>query len=137
MMVDDVRSIANHSWYSEAETVDDAPVARRATGASPYVFKESRYSSHSRILEHVGRLPRASRIIDIGGGEGFLSRRLRALGHDVVCVAQPGSIAPDFATDVRVIETDLDFERPNLDQGFDVAICGDVLEHLRQPASPL
>jgi SAM-dependent methyltransferase len=111
--------------------------AQTATVVSPYEFKQSPYSSHSRLLDSVGRLRVPSRILDLGGGEGFLSRRIRTLGHEVVCVAEPGSVAPGLAPDVRVIEADLDIDRPRLIDRFDMVICGDVLEHLKDPAATL
>jgi SAM-dependent methyltransferase len=81
-------------------------------------------------------LPRA-RVLDVGGGEGFLSARLRDMGHEVVCLAEPGTVAAEFPAGVRVIEADLNRSRPVLDTQFDLVICGDVLEHLVDPAGAL
>ena len=109
----------------------------REQGASPYRFKASRWSSHSLILRHLSQRLEPARIIDIGGGEGYLSARLRRLGHRVVCVAKPGTKSPDFPADVDLVEADLDVGYPAVAGLFDYAICGDVLEHLRDPGQAL
>ena len=105
----------------------------KKSSLTPYTFKPGAFSSHTLLLNsfpaHGGRL----RVVDIGGGEGYLSRLLAQRHYCVVCVAAPGSVAEDFRENVEVVEADLDFERPKLKGLFDYAICGDILEHLRSP----
>lgn len=76
-------------------------------------------------------------VVDIGGGEGYLGRRLALRGYRVTCVAEPGSATADLAEGIDVREADLNQELPTFDTPFDYALCGDVLEHLVDPAEVL
>jgi SAM-dependent methyltransferase len=100
---------------------------------SPYLYKSGPLSSHSLMLAHLAAPGEGRRVLDVGGGEGFLSRLLRERGYEVVCVAAPGSVAPSFPKGVEVHEADLDFERPQFAKPFSFIVCGDVLEHVRDP----
>ncbi len=77
------------------------------------------------------------RVLDVGGGEGYLSAELAKRGFTVLCVAAPGSVAPDFPNSVEVVEADLDLDPPPITDPFDYVLCGDVLEHLRRPEQTL
>jgi SAM-dependent methyltransferase len=105
--------------------------------ASPYQFKPEPYSSHSLLLEHFPAPGGGRRVLDVGGGEGFLSRILKERGYRVVCVAAPGSVAPSFPEGVEVHEANLDLDRPLFAEPFSFIACGDVLEHLRDPQTTL
>jgi glycosyltransferase involved in cell wall biosynthesis len=91
-------------------------------------------SSHATILRWLEARPTAN-ILDLGCSGGLLSERVRALGHKI--------------TGVDVIEIDGVRERvdrfipADLDKGipaeardgglYDVVLCADILEHVRQP----
>jgi SAM-dependent methyltransferase len=105
--------------------------------ASPYQFKPGPYSSHSLLLEHFPTPGEGRLILDVGGGEGFLSRILKGRGYRVVCVAAPGSVAPSFPEGVEVREANLDLDQPQFAEPFSFIVCGDVLEHLRAPQTTL
>ena len=102
-----------------------------------YTFKPERFSSHSVLVNSFPLDGTGQRVVDVGGGEGYLSRILASRQYRVVCVAAPGSIAKDFPGEVEVVEADLDFKHPPLVGPFDYALCGDLLEHLRDPKQTL
>lgn len=98
-----------------------------------YTLKETD-SSHTKILhwlEH--RQP--SRILDLGCSGGLMSAKMRAFGHTVVGVD---------LLEIEGVRDRVDhFIAANLDQGlpeeviangpYDVAVCADILEHVRNP----
>lgn len=111
-------------------------VAAKQSG-SPYLFKSGPYSSHSLLLGSLPARGEGRRVLDIGGGEGYLSRLLNERGYRVVCLAAPGRVAADFPGGVELLEADLDQESPSFVEPFSFIVCGDVLEHLRHPAKTL
>jgi SAM-dependent methyltransferase len=115
-----------------------SPETENAAGTSrgSYTYKGSPYSSHSRMMEAVPAGGKGS-VVDVGGGEGYLSRLLVERGHKVVCLAQPGSIDEGLRDLVQVLEVDLNHQRPRLPGPFSIALCGDVLEHLVDPEATL
>ncbi len=104
---------------------------------SPYSLKSGPYSSHSLLLARLPAPGEGRRVLDVGGGEGYLGRLLRERGFRVVCLAAPGTVAADFPEGVEVIEADLDREVPSFAEPFSFLVCGDVLEHLRDPGMTL
>jgi SAM-dependent methyltransferase len=103
---------------------------------SPYQFKPQRYSSHSLLLGLIPASGGGRRVLDLGCAEGYLSRELAARGYEVVAVDRPGTGMEDSAG-VRFLEADLDHGLPPLDGEFSYIVCGDILEHLRDPAALL
>lgn len=68
-------------------------------------------------------VPKGSRVVDVGAGEGALVERYRSQGHDIVGV--------DSAYDSdHVRQADLR-KLPFENGSFDVALCLDVLEHVQ------
>ena len=104
---------------------------------SPYLFKPGPYSSHSLLLGHMAAPGEGRLVLDVGGGEGYLSRLLHERGYRMVCLAAPGSVAAHSPAGVRVVEADLDLESPPFPEPFSFIVCGDVLEHLREPRKTL
>ncbi len=99
-----------------------------------YALKHAADSSHAQILAALSKRP-PSRILDLGCSGGLLSERMRRLGHHVTSVD---------VVELPEIHDRVDtFIRADLDQGlpaevselgpYDVAVCADVLEHVREP----
>jgi SAM-dependent methyltransferase len=90
------------------------------------------YGGHERLLALIGAPERA---LDVGCSTGYLARRLVERGTAVVGIesdeaaaAEARSVCEDVLVD-DVETIDLPF-RP---ASFDVVVCGDVIEHLRDP----
>jgi len=99
--------------------------------------KTGRYSSHTLLLSNFSARGAGRRVLDVGGGEGYLSRSLAARDYQIVCLAAPGTAVGPFPEAVTVYEVDLDFQKPLLQGFFDFIVCGDVIEHLRDPLALL
>ena len=108
--------------------------------AARYAFKPGRFSSHGRILGLADGWPRSARILEIGTASGYLGRELRRLGFMNVAGVECDPAAADEARAHYQSFAVADLEQlalPDEFQGFDVLICADVLEHLRDPPAQL
>jgi 2-polyprenyl-3-methyl-5-hydroxy-6-metoxy-1,4-benzoquinol methylase len=91
-------------------------------------------NSHTFLVEMVGA---NKRVLEFGCASGFVSQALRERGCEVVGV----EIDPDFASQAKEFCDDVitgDAEQLDLEtlldgQRFEVAIFGDVLEHMHDP----
>lgn len=79
-------------------------------------------------LEQARRLmPPASRLLEVGGGNGYQARALRSFGYDVSSVDIPGSMHDaKFFEVARYDGRNLPFA----DESFDVVFSSNVLEHV-------
>ena len=94
-----------------------------------------------RFLFIVKHLPTSStplRVLDVGCGNGHISRGLARLGHEVVGIdidsdsitkakSEVGDIAKFMVLDTRDLDTQFE------ENYFDTIICSEVLEHLPDP----
>jgi SAM-dependent methyltransferase len=101
-----------------------------ANRTARYELKAGKYSSHSLLLDRLPAPGNGRRVLDVGCAQGFLAAILASRGYSVVGVDFPGAARPDT----------FEFHGANLDEGlgpvgynFDLILCADVLEHLRDP----
>jgi 2-polyprenyl-3-methyl-5-hydroxy-6-metoxy-1,4-benzoquinol methylase len=107
-----------------AATVDDS--------AAYVPFNERPYGGHERLLAFAGS---PERVLDVGCSSGYLARRLVERGSTVVGL-EADERAAEEAREVceEVLVGDVEtIELPFAEASFDVVLCGDVLEHLRDP----
>jgi SAM-dependent methyltransferase len=106
-----------------------------ATAASEtYQFKESPYSSHSLLLASLPPSGNGRRVLDVGCASGYLGAILAGRGYQVTGIDSPGTARAGFPGSIELLEADLDLGLPPVTGRFDLVICADILEHLRQPA---
>jgi 2-polyprenyl-3-methyl-5-hydroxy-6-metoxy-1,4-benzoquinol methylase len=95
-------------------------------------LNEHAHSGHAKLLALVGS---AKRVLDVGCSSGYLARPLVAQGCTVVGL----ELDPDAAAEARkvceeVLVGDVEtMELPFEPESFDVVLCGDLVEHLRDP----
>lgn len=106
-------------------------------GQHRYVFKTDEYSSHSVILSRL-QDGAGKRLLDVGAAQGDLASALTQRGYQVIALEGDPTLAA-IAQDKcqQVIVADLDEPLPHLTGKFDVAVCADILEHLKNPARVL
>jgi 2-polyprenyl-3-methyl-5-hydroxy-6-metoxy-1,4-benzoquinol methylase len=87
---------------------------------------------HARLLELVGR---HQRVLDVGCSSGYLARPLVERGCEVVGIEldpDAARLARDVCEAVLVGDVE-EMELPFETASFDVILCGDLIEHLRDP----
>jgi SAM-dependent methyltransferase len=102
-----------------------------------YTYKHSPYSSHTLLVASLPAVGRGERVLDVGCAGGYLADILARRGYKVVGIERAGAHGDNFPEDVELIEADLDAGLPALRGSFSYVICGDILEHLRDPANML
>jgi 2-polyprenyl-3-methyl-5-hydroxy-6-metoxy-1,4-benzoquinol methylase len=104
-----------------------------STPATGYVpLNERPHGGHAKLLALVGE---GKRVLDIGCSSGYLARPLVARGCTVVGIEQDpvaAEQAREVCTEVLVGDAET-LELPFEPASFDVVLCGDLIEHLRDP----
>lgn len=95
------------------------------------------FTAHRLLLDMVGS---GKRVLDVGCASGYLAERLKAQGCRVTGLERDASAAEQaraHCEQVLVGSADDEALLAKTGGGFDVILCGDVLEHLPDPTIPL
>ena len=95
-------------------------------------LRERPLSAHAKLLGLVGS---GKRVLDVGCSSGYLARPLVERGCTVVGIEYDEDAAAEARTVCeRVLVGDVETMELPFDPGsFDVVLCGDLIEHLREP----
>jgi 2-polyprenyl-3-methyl-5-hydroxy-6-metoxy-1,4-benzoquinol methylase len=102
------------------------------SGAAYVPLNTRAYGGHERLLELAGS-PRD--VLDIGCSSGYLARPLVERGATVIGIdtdEQAAAEARGVCEQVLVGDVE-SMDLPFPERSFDVVLCGDVIEHLRDP----
>jgi SAM-dependent methyltransferase len=98
-----------------------------------YTFKADPHSSHAVVLRWLGA-GQGRRVLDVGAGDGLLSRPLSERGWRVTAIeGDPEAARTSTRWCEAVVVANLDRETPELTGPFDAIVYADVLEHLVSP----
>jgi 2-polyprenyl-3-methyl-5-hydroxy-6-metoxy-1,4-benzoquinol methylase len=95
-------------------------------------LNERPHGGHAKLLRLVGE---GKRVLDIGCSSGYLARPLTQRGCVVVGIEQDeeaAELARSVCAEVLVGDAET-LELPFEPASFDVLLCGDLIEHLRDP----
>lgn len=90
-----------------------------------------------KILELVGNA-RGKKILDVGCATGYLGCRLKEVGNRVIGVEISAPAAEEARKVLDKVHVfDIESKWPALDEGFDLAIAAETLEHIFDPTQVL
>jgi 2-polyprenyl-3-methyl-5-hydroxy-6-metoxy-1,4-benzoquinol methylase len=104
-----------------------------ATDSAGYVELNTRpLGGHARLLDLVGA---GQRVLDVGCSSGYLARPLVERGCTVIGIERDPNAAEaarEVCKEVLVGDVEV-MALPFESSSFDVILCGDLIEHLREP----
>jgi len=95
-------------------------------------FNERPHGGHAKLLALV---PDKTRVLDVGCSSGYLARPLTERGCTVIGIERDeaaAAAAQDVCSEVFVGDVET-LTLPFPAESFDVVLCGDLIEHLRDP----
>ncbi len=102
----------------------------------PVIELENHNNSHSLLIQLVGF---NKSVLEIGTSTGYVSKILKERGNRVIGIEadeEAGLLAGQFCDRILIGDIEeMDLEKILGTTLFDVILCGDVLEHLKQPGS--
>ena len=111
-------------------------ITTSAVSESTYEYKSDPQSSHGQLVRYMAQR-QPGEVVDFGCSDGLLSRQFRSLGHTVTGVDLEEHPMVYGRVD-KFIQANLDMGLPvDLPEVIDVAVCADVLEHVREPETLL
>lgn len=99
-------------------------------------LNEHPHRTHAKLIDAVGR---DRRVLEVGCSSGYLTEQLVQRGNTVVGIeldADDARVAERWCERMLVGDVET-LELPFEPESFDVVLCADVLEHLRDPQSAL
>ena len=102
-----------------------------------YTFNPSPYGPHQKAI---GLVPEGTRVLEVGCAQGYISEQLVGKGCEVLGIEldlDAAELARRHCAEVVVADMDTLAELPWPEQSFDVILCMDILEHLKDPARAL
>lgn len=94
---------------------------------------------HGSQMRLLALLDRPQRVLDVGCSTGYLAERLQQSGADVVGLdmdERAVELAGRFCSEVHVGDVET-MELPFEPASFDAIVCGDLIEHVRDPQALL
>jgi O-antigen biosynthesis protein len=94
---------------------------------------------HGSQMKLLALLDRPQRVLDVGCSTGYLAERLQQRGADVVGLdmdERAVELAGRFCSEVHVGDVET-MELPFEPASFDAIVCGDLIEHVRDPQALL
>ena len=116
----------------------DEKLSSKRYGHCTIIDLNNKNSSPTLILEFIGF---DKNVLEIGTSTGYISKILKERGNRVTGIEidnEAGLVAQEYCDRMIIgdVET-LDLDKNLEPASFDVIICGDVLEHLKNPANLL
>ena len=101
-----------------------------------YTFKPDRYSSHTKIINHIKSAygkNKKLRILDVGCSKGFIAKNLQDYDfefHGIELNKEDAKEAKKYYKEIKIADLDLD-KVSYQNNFFDIIIMADIIEHLK------
>lgn len=102
---------------------------------SVYTFKPDRYSSHTKIINHIKSLKNKDKlkVLDVGCSKGFIARSLQNSNFDFYGIefnSKDAKEARKYYKEMKIVDLDNKkiFYKENF---FDIILMADIIEHLK------